>query len=131
MLGQILDSVEHFFSEIVTFKSRITSDCETDPQVLDRIPRHHYLRLSISELKDAEIKRAFSFIGIAATPLQRAQASDNAVRPCEYPACGESMAMAYLKRDIVLHCRKPANKTCLDMLSQSGNVWRMEWARLA
>jgi len=65
VLGQLLDSVERFLSDIVTFKSQVTSDCETDPQVLDWVPRHHYLRLAISELKDAEIKRAFLFIVIA------------------------------------------------------------------
>jgi len=63
VLGQLLDSVERFLSDIVTFKSQVTSHCETDPQ--DWVPRHHYLRLAISELKDAEIKRAFSFIVIA------------------------------------------------------------------
>ena len=60
VLGQLLDGVECFLSDIVTFKSQVTSDCETDHQVLDWVPRHHYLRLAISELKDAEIKRAFS-----------------------------------------------------------------------
>ena len=50
VLGQLLDSVERFLSDIVTFKSQVTSDCETDPQVLDWVPRHHYLRLAISEL---------------------------------------------------------------------------------
>ena len=65
VLDQLLDSVERFLSDIVTFKSHVTSDCETDPQVLDWVPRHHYFRLAISELKDAEIKRAFSFIVIA------------------------------------------------------------------
>jgi len=65
VLGQLLDSVERFLPDIVTFKSQVTSDCETDLQVLDWVPRHHYLRLAISELKDAEIKRAFPFIVVA------------------------------------------------------------------
>ena len=65
MLGQMLDGVERFLSDIVTFKSQVTSYCETDPQVFDWVPQHHYLRLAITELKDPEIKRAFSFIVIA------------------------------------------------------------------
>ena len=65
VLGQLLDSVERFLSDIVTFQSQVTSDCDTDSQVLDWVPWHYYLRLAISELKDAEIKRAFSFIVIA------------------------------------------------------------------
>ena len=32
VLGQLLDSVEHFLSDIVTFKSQVTSDCEADPR---------------------------------------------------------------------------------------------------
>ena len=65
MLGQMLDGVERFLSDIVTFKSQVASDCETDPQVPDWIPRHHYLRLSTSKLKNAEVKRAFLFVVVA------------------------------------------------------------------
>jgi len=32
---------------------------------------------------------------------------------------------------MVAHCRKPANKVCLEMLSESGDLRHMEWARLA
>ena len=64
VLGQMLNGVERFLSDIVTFKSQVTSDCETDPQVFNWVPRHNYLRLTITELKDTEIKRAFSFIVI-------------------------------------------------------------------
>ena len=46
VLVQLLDGVEHFLSDIVMFKSQDASDCETDPHVLDWIPRHHYLGLS-------------------------------------------------------------------------------------
>jgi len=59
VLGQLLDSVEHFLSDIVTFKSQVTSDCEMDPLVLDWVPRHHYRRLAIYELMNSEINRAF------------------------------------------------------------------------
>ena len=58
MLVQLLDSVEHFLSDIVTFKSQVTSDCKMDPQVLDWVPRHHYRRFTISELINTEIKGA-------------------------------------------------------------------------
>jgi len=51
--------------DIVTFKSQVTSDCETDSQELDWVPRHYYLRLAISELKNTEIKRALSFVVVA------------------------------------------------------------------
>ena len=64
-LSQLRDSAERFLSDIITFKSQVTSDCETDPQVLDWVQRHHYLRLAISNLKNAEMERAFSFIVIA------------------------------------------------------------------
>jgi len=65
VLGQLLDGVERFLLDIVTFKSQVTSDFEKDPQVLDWVPRHHYLRLAISELKNTEIKRALSFVVVA------------------------------------------------------------------
>ena len=58
MLGQLLDGVERFLPDIVTFKSQVTSDCETDPQVLDWVPRHHYLSLVISKLKNTEMEKA-------------------------------------------------------------------------
>jgi len=51
--------------DIVTFKSQVTSDCETDSQVLDWVPWRHYLRLAISNLKNTEIKRALSFVVVA------------------------------------------------------------------
>jgi len=52
---QLRESAERFLSDIITFKS----------QVLDWVQRHHYLRLAISDLKNAEMEREFSFIVIA------------------------------------------------------------------
>ena len=65
LLGQKLDGVERSLSDMVTFGSQVTSDCETDCQVLVWVPRHHYLRLAISELKSTEIKRALPFVVVA------------------------------------------------------------------
>ena len=62
VLGQLLDGVERFLSDTVTLKSQVTSDCETDHQVLDQVPRHCYLRPTIFELTNFEIKQAFSFV---------------------------------------------------------------------
>ena len=65
VLCQLLDGVERFLPDTVTFKSQVTSDCEMAPQVLDWVPRHHYLRLAISDLKNTEIKRALSTVLVA------------------------------------------------------------------
>jgi len=69
VLGQMLDGVERFLPDIVTFKSQVASECEADPQVLYGAPRHHYLRLTTSELKNAEVKRTFSVLVIAVTSV--------------------------------------------------------------
>ena len=39
------------------------------------------------------------------------------------------MKLAHRKRDMVIHCRKPDNKACLDMVSESGDLQQMEWIR--
>jgi len=52
-------------------------------------------------------------------------------RTYECPKCGESMSNHSLKQSMVIHCRKPANTACLEMLSGSSDLRRMEWARLA
>jgi len=52
-------------------------------------------------------------------------------RTYECPNCGESMSNHSLKQSMVVHCRKPANTGCLEMLSESGDQRQMEWARLA
>ena len=70
-------------------------------------------------------------IGIGTTPLQRAENAANQAKPYKRPQCGESMKMARLKRDMVIHCRNPDNKACLDMVSESGDLQQMEWACLA
>jgi len=57
----------------ILFADHMTQACHVkrtiewrwDPKVLDWVPRHHYLGLTIFELKNAKIKRAFSFVVIA------------------------------------------------------------------
>ena len=71
------------------------------------------------------------FVGALITPIHRAQNAANRARIYKCPQCGESMTMVHLKKAMVIHIRNPANKECLNMLSQSGDVQDMEWARLA
>jgi len=71
------------------------------------------------------------FVGQVFTPLHRAQHAANSPQIYKCPQCGESMKLGHLKRDIVIHIRSPANKECLEMFSESGDVREMEWARLA
>jgi len=78
------------------------------------------------EMVGATIGKA---IGIGTTPLQRAQNAANSAKLYECPQCGESMKLAHRKRDMVIHCRKPDNKACLDMVSESGDLQQMEWIR--
>jgi len=77
---------------------------------------------------DAAIRK---FVGALITPIHRAQNAANSARIYKCPNCGESMTVVHLKKAMVIHIRNPANKECLDMLSESGDMQEMEGARLA
>ena len=70
-------------------------------------------------------------VGQFLSPLHRAQTAANSAQRYKCRQCGKSFIVGHLKRDIVIHIRHPANKKCLDMFSESGDVREMESIRLA
>jgi len=70
-------------------------------------------------------------VGQFLSPLHRAQTAATLAQRYKCRQCGESFIVGHLKRDIVIHIRHPANKKCLDMFSESGDVREMESIRLA
>ena len=100
----------------------VTSTSRTGPDVKQRSG------LDWAERVGAAIRKA---VGKGTMPFQRDQHSANSARLYECPQCGESMTMKHQKRSMVIHIRKPENRECLNILSESGDLQQMQWARLA
>jgi len=71
------------------------------------------------------------FAGALLSPLRRAQTGATNSQTYKCRQCGAIFRVGNFKRDIVPHLRRPANKKCLDMYSESSDRREMEWVRLA
>ena len=71
------------------------------------------------------------FAGALVSPLRRAQTDAINSQTYQCRQCGTSYRMGNLKRDIVPHLRRPANKKCLDLYSESSDKREMESVHLA
>ena len=71
------------------------------------------------------------FIGAVATPLLRAMQAAANSKDYQCRQCGCGYKMNNLKRNMVLHLSKEANRKCLVHYSESRDKREMEWVRLA
>jgi len=71
------------------------------------------------------------FAGQVVSPWRRARQAATSAQIYKCQQCGESFNVGHLKRDIVDDIRRPANKKCLDMFSESDDRREMDWVRLA